>query len=195
MIQHGLHKKWHIQQFFNCCVYIRFFLATYIYRTRRLMGGIYEVHHWDGLRCHDIHTRSRKDWLRHSNVNGGDTQTHRQHGDRISLLLFFQNKESKLFYYLFLLPILMFLILCALSNNQVSPSVPAFPDFHLSFLPCSSFLLQDIFLNLLFRSWSWSHTLACFLHLRVQNILSDFSVIMLHNYALTADTQIWFWLV
>jgi hypothetical protein len=28
---------------------------------------------------------------------GGDTRTHRQHGDRISLLLFFfQNKESKL---------------------------------------------------------------------------------------------------
>jgi hypothetical protein len=24
-----------------------------------------------------------------------DTQTHRQHGDRISLLLFFQNKESR----------------------------------------------------------------------------------------------------
>jgi hypothetical protein len=27
---------------------------------------------------------------------GGDTQTHRQHGDRISLLLFFQNKENRL---------------------------------------------------------------------------------------------------
>jgi hypothetical protein len=26
----------------------------------------------------------------------GDTQTHRQHGDRISLLLFIQNKESRL---------------------------------------------------------------------------------------------------
>jgi hypothetical protein len=25
---------------------------------------------------------------------GGDTQTHRQHGDLIGLLLFFQNKES-----------------------------------------------------------------------------------------------------
>jgi hypothetical protein len=28
-------------------------------------------------------------------LNGG-AQTHRQHGDRISLLLFFQNKESRL---------------------------------------------------------------------------------------------------
>jgi hypothetical protein len=27
---------------------------------------------------------------------GGNTQTHRQHGDIISLLLFFQNKESRL---------------------------------------------------------------------------------------------------
>jgi hypothetical protein len=27
---------------------------------------------------------------------GWDTQTHRQHGDRISLLLFFRNKESRL---------------------------------------------------------------------------------------------------
>jgi hypothetical protein len=29
-----------------------------------------------------------------------DTQTHRQHGDRISLLLFFQNKESMLKIYI-----------------------------------------------------------------------------------------------
>jgi hypothetical protein len=28
-------------------------------------------------------------------VMGGDIQTHRQHGDRINLLSFFQNKESK----------------------------------------------------------------------------------------------------
>jgi hypothetical protein len=27
---------------------------------------------------------------------GGDTQTHRQHGDLISLIPFFQNKESRL---------------------------------------------------------------------------------------------------
>jgi hypothetical protein len=29
-------------------------------------------------------------------MGGGDSQKHRQHGDRISLLLFFQNKESRL---------------------------------------------------------------------------------------------------
>jgi hypothetical protein len=52
------------------------------------MGGIYEVRLWDGLRYHDIHTKFHKDWLRHSEVGGGgflDTQ----HGDLISLLLFF----------------------------------------------------------------------------------------------------------
>jgi hypothetical protein len=44
--------------------------------THRLMGFIYEVRRWDKLR--------------------GDSQTHRQHGDHISLLLFFQNKERRL---------------------------------------------------------------------------------------------------
>jgi hypothetical protein len=33
-----------------------------------------------------IHTNFHKDWFRHSKVNRGDSQTHRQHGDRISLL-------------------------------------------------------------------------------------------------------------
>jgi hypothetical protein len=37
-----------------------------------------------------------KDCFRHSKVYRGDSQTHRQHGDLISLLLFFQNKESML---------------------------------------------------------------------------------------------------
>jgi hypothetical protein len=64
------------------------------------MGGIYELSRLDGLRCHDIHTKFRNDWFRHSKVNGGgwgwDSQTQRQHADRISLHLFFQNKESRL---------------------------------------------------------------------------------------------------
>jgi hypothetical protein len=34
--------------------------------------------------------------IRHSKVNRGNLQTHRQHGDHISLLSFFQNKESRL---------------------------------------------------------------------------------------------------
>jgi hypothetical protein len=34
--------------------------------------------------------------FRHSKVNKGNSQTHRQHGDRISLLSLFQNKENRL---------------------------------------------------------------------------------------------------
>jgi hypothetical protein len=34
-----------------------------------LMGGIYEIHHWDGIRCHDIRTKSHVDWFRHSEVD------------------------------------------------------------------------------------------------------------------------------
>jgi hypothetical protein len=60
------------------------------------MEGIYELRRWDGLRCHDIHTKFHEDWFSHSKVDEGDTQTHRQHGDLISLLLFFQKKESRL---------------------------------------------------------------------------------------------------
>jgi hypothetical protein len=46
-------------------------------QTQRLMGGIYEVRLWYGLRCHDIHTKFRKDWFRHSKVDwgGGFTDT------------------------------------------------------------------------------------------------------------------------
>jgi hypothetical protein len=44
---------------------------------------------------------SNKDWFRNSKVNGGgggftDTQTHRHHGYRVSVLSFFQNKENGL---------------------------------------------------------------------------------------------------
>jgi hypothetical protein len=41
-------------------------------------------------------TKFHTDWFRHSNVDRGDTQTHRRQGGTISLLLFFQNKESRL---------------------------------------------------------------------------------------------------
>jgi hypothetical protein len=37
-----------------------------------------------------VYTNFHKYWFCHSKVDGGDTQTHRQHGDRVSLLLFFQ---------------------------------------------------------------------------------------------------------
>jgi hypothetical protein len=55
-------------------------------------GRIYEVRRCDGLRCHDIHTSFYKDCFRDLKVDKGDTQ----HGDRISLHIFFQNKESRL---------------------------------------------------------------------------------------------------
>jgi hypothetical protein len=49
-----------------------------------------------------IHAKFNKDWCSHSKVNRGDTQTHRQLGDSISLLLFFQNKKSRLKTYTYL---------------------------------------------------------------------------------------------
>jgi hypothetical protein len=69
-------------------------VGGYTYR-QRFMWGTYEVRRWDGLRRHDIHTKFHNVWFIHSKVLGG-TQTHRQHGDRISLLSFFQNKELSL---------------------------------------------------------------------------------------------------
>jgi hypothetical protein len=58
--------------------------------------GLMEVPPSDGFRCHDIHTEFHKDWFRHSKVDcGGDTQTHRQNGDLINLLLFFQSEERR----------------------------------------------------------------------------------------------------
>jgi hypothetical protein len=60
-----------------------------------LMGAIYEVRRWDGFTWHDIHTKFREDLFRLSKLTGGDTHTHRQQGDLIILLLFFQNKEIR----------------------------------------------------------------------------------------------------
>jgi hypothetical protein len=37
-------------------------------QTHRLMGGIYKVRRWDGLRCHDKYAKFHKDWFRHSNI-------------------------------------------------------------------------------------------------------------------------------
>jgi hypothetical protein len=45
-----------------------------------------------GSDAHDMHTKFQKDWFSHSEVNMGDTQTHRhidthtELGDRISVL-------------------------------------------------------------------------------------------------------------
>jgi hypothetical protein len=46
-------------------------------------------HCWDGFRCHGIHTNFHKDLIRHSKVYRGRGYTDTQHGDFISLLLFF----------------------------------------------------------------------------------------------------------
>jgi hypothetical protein len=54
-------------------------------QTQRLMGGIYEVRRWDILRCSNIHTKFHENCFRHSKVNRGNSQIHRQHGDRINL--------------------------------------------------------------------------------------------------------------
>jgi hypothetical protein len=40
-----------------------------------------------------MHTKFLEDWFGHSELIGG---IHRQHGDRINLLLFFRNKESRI---------------------------------------------------------------------------------------------------
>jgi hypothetical protein len=39
-------------------------------QTHRLVGGIYEVLRWDGVRCRDLHTKFHKNWSRHSKVSG-----------------------------------------------------------------------------------------------------------------------------
>jgi hypothetical protein len=65
-------------------------------QTHSLMGWIKEIRCLNGLRCRDIHTTFRKDWFNLSKVDRGNTQTHRQHGGRISIFLFFSNKESNL---------------------------------------------------------------------------------------------------
>jgi hypothetical protein len=104
LIRHGPHRKRRFQQFsIVACVFVaavKFLLSRclvtlrwYIYRYR-LMGGIYEVCYWDGLICHNIHDKFRKDLFWHSKVDG-DTQTHRQHGDLISII-FLHNKERRL---------------------------------------------------------------------------------------------------
>jgi hypothetical protein len=79
LIWHGPYRKRPVQQFSYCCTCISPRGNVFTeplpsngrgihMQTHKLMGGIYEVRRWDGLRCH-------KDWLRHSKVDeGGDTQ-------------------------------------------------------------------------------------------------------------------------
>jgi hypothetical protein len=109
LIRHGRHRNRRVQQFLYCCVCVRCSVNVSTEPmpsnkrgiqicTHRLMGGICEGRSWDGLRCHDIHINFHKDWFTLTKVDGKglDSQTHRQQGELISLILFFQNKESRL---------------------------------------------------------------------------------------------------
>jgi hypothetical protein len=98
LIRHGPHTKRSVQ--FLYCVGIRCRgnvftepLPSSDTHRHRLVGGIYEVHRWDGLRCHDIHTKFHKDWFRHPNLIVGDSQTYRQHCDLSRCFYFFKIRK------------------------------------------------------------------------------------------------------
>jgi hypothetical protein len=63
-------------------------IRGYTYRHRK-MEEYHEVCCWNEMRCHDVHTKFHQKFFSHSTVDGGNTQTHRQHGDCISKLNFF----------------------------------------------------------------------------------------------------------
>jgi hypothetical protein len=49
----------------------------------------FAIRRGDGLRFHELRTKFRKHWFRHSKVDGGGgggSQTHKQHGDFTSLI-------------------------------------------------------------------------------------------------------------
>jgi hypothetical protein len=58
-----------------------------------LMGRMYELRRWNWPRRYDIHTKFHKEWFKYSKFVREDA--HRQQSDLISLLLYFQNKESR----------------------------------------------------------------------------------------------------
>jgi hypothetical protein len=99
LIRHGPHRKRRVQQFFYCCVYsllregclrsrcVATVLWIYIQR-HRLMGGIYELRRWDGIKCHDIYTKFHKYWL----IEGDSQTAWWSYEPAFS----FQNKEIKL---------------------------------------------------------------------------------------------------
>jgi hypothetical protein len=99
-IRHWPHRKWQVQQFFNCCMCIpcrgNVFTEPLPYTEWR------DIHTDTRIDGRDLwNTRLRwaqvpwyiylfyKDWFRHSKFDGGDSQIHRQHGNLISLLSYF----------------------------------------------------------------------------------------------------------
>jgi hypothetical protein len=107
LIRHGPNRKRRVQQFFYSFVCIRCHGNVFTeplssndrgicIQSQRLMGGIYVVRRWDGLRCHDIHTKFHQDWSRHWKVNrGGFTDTNTARWSH-KATFFFQNKESRI---------------------------------------------------------------------------------------------------
>jgi hypothetical protein len=104
LIRHRSNRKLRVQQFFCFCLFVAAvtFLPTLPsndrgihIQTYRLMGGIYEACRWDELRCHDIHNKFHKNWLKPSNLLGEIHRNTDSNCDLISLLLFFQNKETR----------------------------------------------------------------------------------------------------
>jgi hypothetical protein len=74
LLKHGPHIKRHVQQFFYYCVCTRCRSSVFTeplpnkdrgIHIKTLIEGFYEVCHWDGLMCHDMHTKFHKDLLRH----------------------------------------------------------------------------------------------------------------------------------
>jgi hypothetical protein len=73
-------RKWPVRRYFYCCVCIRCSRIVFTkplpnngsganIQKHRLMRRIYDVRRWDGLRCHNIHTKFNKDWFRHLKVD------------------------------------------------------------------------------------------------------------------------------
>jgi hypothetical protein len=96
---HGLHRKRRVQQYFCCCECIRrccnVFTEPLPSNDTDTQTGGRDL--WSTAlrwaRCHDVYTKFNKNCLSYSKVDGArDTQN----GDRISLYLFFQNKEIRL---------------------------------------------------------------------------------------------------
>jgi hypothetical protein len=114
-------------------------------QIRRLVGGIYEVRRWDGLRCHDMHTKFHKNCLRHSKVIAEVTQ--KQHWYHISLLLVL-NQGMKTKNWLILLSACLCVCMCIpLSLLGKSKLAPVAKNEHAT---------EDLFfLEWSGRSWSW----------------------------------------
>jgi hypothetical protein len=104
LIWHGPHRKWHVQQFIfasciRCCrnMYAKPLCSNNKddTQTHILMEGFYEVYHWQGLRCHAIHTKFHKGWFRHSKPDGWDTATHTQwRSQKPGFIFFFKIRET-----------------------------------------------------------------------------------------------------